>query len=242
MIKIKNGLGIALTAAAFSVALSSGAHAVANNNPPPLGAILDLAGTPVPHGAAQLYTVDFTAALLSTDITFAFREDPAFLSFSGASVVDLTHPGPNLLVNGNFTSGSGNNATGWTYANVFGATASGVVSSSCGGGLATCWFDGAVQAYDAITQNIATTVGDTYRISFLLSDDGQLTTFSDLSTNGNTTGTGGNGIDVLAYAQAGLPIAGGVPEPSTWAMMLLGFAGIGFMAYRRKSKPLLMGV
>ena len=31
-----------------------------------------------------------------------------------------------------------------------------------------------------------------------------------------------------------------VPEPSTWAMMLLGFAGIGFMAYRRKSKPALM--
>jgi uncharacterized protein (TIGR03118 family) len=28
-----------------------------------------------------------------------------------------------------------------------------------------------------------------------------------------------------------------VPEPSTWAMLLLGFAGIGFMAYRRKSKP-----
>jgi hypothetical protein len=24
------------------------------------------------------------------------------------------------------------------------------------------------------------------------------------------------------------------PEPSTWAMMLLGFAGIGVMAYRRK--------
>jgi hypothetical protein len=26
----------------------------------------------------------------------------------------------------------------------------------------------------------------------------------------------------------------GVPEPSTWAMMILGFCGIGFMAYRRK--------
>lgn len=25
-----------------------------------------------------------------------------------------------------------------------------------------------------------------------------------------------------------------VPEPSTWAMMVLGFAGIGFLAYRRK--------
>jgi hypothetical protein len=28
--------------------------------------------------------------------------------------------------------------------------------------------------------------------------------------------------------------AGAVPEPSTWAMLLLGFAGVGFMAYRRK--------
>jgi uncharacterized protein (TIGR03118 family) len=30
-----------------------------------------------------------------------------------------------------------------------------------------------------------------------------------------------------------------VPEPSTWAMLLLGFVGLGFMAYRRKSKPAL---
>ena len=32
----------------------------------------------------------------------------------------------------------------------------------------------------------------------------------------------------------------GVPEPSTWAMMILGFAGVGFMAYRRKPKTALM--
>jgi hypothetical protein len=31
-----------------------------------------------------------------------------------------------------------------------------------------------------------------------------------------------------------------VPEPSTWAMLLVGFAGLGIMAYRRKSKPALM--
>ena len=30
-----------------------------------------------------------------------------------------------------------------------------------------------------------------------------------------------------------------VPEPSTWAMMILGFFGVGFMAYRRKSGPAL---
>jgi hypothetical protein len=38
----------------------------------------------------------------------------------------------------------------------------------------------------------------------------------------------------------GVAFASAVPEPSTWAMMILGFAGIGFMAYRRKSKPALM--
>jgi hypothetical protein len=32
-------------------------------------------------------------------------------------------------------------------------------------------------------------------------------------------------------------VTAAVPEPSTWAMMILGFAGVGFMAYRRKSQP-----
>jgi hypothetical protein len=35
----------------------------------------------------------------------------------------------------------------------------------------------------------------------------------------------------------GVPAIQAVPEPSSWAMMLIGFAGVGFMAYRRKSKP-----
>jgi hypothetical protein len=34
-------------------------------------------------------------------------------------------------------------------------------------------------------------------------------------------------------------LAGAVPEPSTWAMLILGFAGLGFMAYRRKNKMAL---
>jgi hypothetical protein len=29
-----------------------------------------------------------------------------------------------------------------------------------------------------------------------------------------------------------------VPEPSTWAMMILGFLGVGFMAYRRRNRVL----
>ena len=38
------------------------------------------------------------------------------------------------------------------------------------------------------------------------------------------------GLDVIQAAG----ITAAVPEPATWAMMLLGFAGLGFMGYRRK--------
>jgi len=31
-----------------------------------------------------------------------------------------------------------------------------------------------------------------------------------------------------------------VPEPSTWAMLLLGFAGVGVIAYRRKPKQAML--
>ena len=39
-------------------------------------------------------------------------------------------------------------------------------------------------------------------------------------------------------------LGGAVPEPSTWAMMLLGFAGLGFAGYRidRRSPPLVANV
>ncbi len=42
-------------------------------------------------------------------------------------------------------------------------------------------------------------------------------------------------FDVLSGGTGSNSVTGAVPEPSTWAMMILGFAGIGFMAYRRKS-------
>ena len=44
-------------------------------------------------------------------------------------------------------------------------------------------------------------------------------------------------------AVLGISVVGGtiaaVPEPSTWAMMLLGFAGVGFMTYRRRKIAVL---
>jgi dockerin type I repeat protein len=191
----------------------------ASNNPPPVGAILDLNGTPVPGGGNntyQQYSVNFTASITNTAITIAFREDPAFISFSKASVTDVTTPSGELLVNGDFSQGTYNNNNnpltpiGWTFANEFGAAASGRVLSGCGVGatgaygVGNCWFDGAVLAYDAISQTITTIVGHTYHISFWVADDsGCNCNFSDLS------GPGVNGINVTVYAQAGLPTRAG---------------------------------
>ena len=42
-------------------------------------------------------------------------------------------------------------------------------------------------------------------------------------------GSGGFGFD--------LAVGGAVPETSTWAMMLIGFAGLGFAGYRRAREP-----
>jgi hypothetical protein len=53
--------------------------------------------------------------------------------------------------------------------------------------------------------------------------------FSDLpGGNGNI----GNILDNVSIASA-------VPEPSTWMMMVLGFAGVGFAAYRRRNNGAL---
>src|ERR1017187_4586863 len=148
------------------------------NYPPPPGAILDLNGTPIPgggDGTYQQYSVNFTASLANTAITFAFRDDPQYISFVNASVADLTNPNGNLLVNGDFSGGTytdnGNPYTpvGWTYTNTYSAGAGGVVRSGCSP-FDYCWYDGAIQAYDLISQTIPTQVGDIYQITFSLAE------------------------------------------------------------------------
>ena len=127
--------------------------------------------------------------------------------------------GPNLIVNGGFKSGPlGQNApANWTYLNQFGAFAAGVVSNNPRPGphSGTNYYrDGAVQAYDAITQQIPTTIGNTYNVSFWLSDNSGLTTFSNVATNGGTS-TDGNGINVVVYAGDSVPTPVGSPAQSS---------------------------
>jgi hypothetical protein len=239
---MKAQVRVSIVALAFATAATIGrvdlAAAAGNNDPPPPGAILDLNGQPVPHGAPQTYTVDFTADLADTSISLAFRDDPAFFSVTDITLTDLTHPSGNLVLNGDFSLGpvGSENPVDWTFHNTFGAESSGIVSNNCGGGIVgNCWLDGSAQAYDEISQTIATTVGHVYQVSFAATDGSLLNTFSRLSTNGDPMDAGGNGIDILVYAQAASPPLD-TPEPSTWAMMILGFAGMGFVAHRKAKR------
>ena len=82
-----------------------------------------------------------------------------------------------------------------------------------------------------------------------LNINGTVLGFTQLSGNGPDLFTGNPADPVFTLGSFNLanPFFGqndvltisavaAVPEPSTWAMMILGFAGVGFMAYCRKGK------
>ena len=57
----------------------------------------------------------------------------------------------------------------------------------------------------------------------------------------DTLGPGDYTVIITGMAHRALGVGGtvttsGVPEPSTWAMLLLGFVGLGYAAFRRKGK------
>lgn len=211
---------------AASVLLSANQVQAAIDNPPPSGpVILDLNGTTMPTTYKQ-YSTSFQATSTTTNLSFAFRDDSGSLMLDNVSMT--IGGGANLVTNGDFeAAGSlGSSApTGWTYLNSFGAASGGQVTSGCGVS-GNCYYDGAVGAYDAITQAIATTIGQTYNVSFWLNESNSqgYTTFS-------STGADYNAVDMVVYAGA-IP-GNNVPEPASLALLGIGVIGL-VIARRRK--------
>jgi hypothetical protein len=231
----------------------SAAPVAAQNYAPPPGAVMDLNGKPLPVASDPLYTsAPFTGSDGENAVTFVFRDDYAFIDFSNVVLIDLTTGSTtNLLVNGDFSGGThtsnGNleTPTGWTYINPNPVTSdvfvAGNFSNSCVGG-GKCWADGTAQGYDELSQSVLMNSQDSYQISFDATATAALLTsnsiWSSVSSNGDGTDFAGNGVDILAYigsvgAFTAPPPPAPVPELSTWAMMLLGFAGLGFTGYRK---------
>ncbi len=201
------------------------------NCAPPPGAILDLHSQPIP-GSYMLYSLSFMATDTTTNLSFAFRDDPAFIFLDDVSV--STGGGPNLLTNPGFEDGpvGSNTPSGWTYLNSFGASFAGFVSTNSPHSGSNNYYDGAVQAYDGITQAIATTIGTIYDVSFWMYENSDNDIFRRVSDNGNVTDTGGNGIDLLVYAGA-VPTLPAVPEPPLYVLLGLGLVATGWLQRRR---------
>jgi hypothetical protein len=228
---------MATTALLACVFAAPAAMASPSNVPPPSGAFYSLTGQPLSISYVN-YNTSFVAGSASTFLTFAMRDDPGYILLDDVSLT--TGGGPNLLTNGGFESGplGASAPAGWTYLNIYGASAGGIVdntdSTRCG---AICvegsfphsgsneYSDGAIQAYDAITQVVPTTMGATYDVSFWVAEtSGIAMDYQPLSTNGDVSNDLGNGIDLLVYQGSTIP---SVPEPATWAMMLTGFGLTG---------------
>ncbi|MGY3346705.1 MULTISPECIES: PEPxxWA-CTERM sorting domain-containing protein [unclassified Bradyrhizobium] len=87
-----------------------------------------------------------------------------------------------------------------------------------------------------ITITIKDNLGGTFSLSSSLGTNGQ-NFFQAHSSAGEyiTDVTLSSTYDMARLEQVRLGgFASAVPEPSTWAMMVLGFAGVGFMAHRRR--------
>jgi hypothetical protein len=69
-------------------------------------------------------------------------------------------------------------------------------------------------------------------IALLLNNGASYYLSADCNAGSNGAGCSGGYYDFLGDAT----VTPAVPEPSTWAMMILGFAGIGFVGYHRSRR------
>jgi PEP-CTERM motif len=115
-----------------------------------------------------------------------------------------------------------------------------------------------------LSQTFADTAGTVYHVDFFwrANGAGDPNAFLTLAVGGSSvtllegaaptsfaedsftfTGTGSDTLSISAQTNPSdwfvddislSAVTSAVPEPSTWAMLILGFCGVGFMAYRRK--------
>lgn len=145
------------------------------------------------------------------DLQFVADDISTTLSVEGYQV-----PAHYFVIDNDVSTGGGSNllAMSWTYT----PAPSGQDASQNTGafGVNDLRFAGLVAgSYDTFSQTFATVVGHTYDYTFSVTE--------------NSAGPDGLRVEATGLAVG----AGGVPEPATWAVMLLGFGGLGAVLRHR---------
>jgi hypothetical protein len=109
-----------------------------------------------------------------------------------------------------------------------------------GVGYVDIFFVQAILANGSQASMSTTGFGATSNPSFLTSQQIPTSLNFSLANGFDVDYLDGSGGEVVMGFNMVVP--GVVPIPSTWTMLLPGLVGIGFLAYRRKSKPSLMAI
>jgi PEP-CTERM motif len=187
-------------------------------------------------GAVLLATIGASSAAQAARIDFSFVALGSGVSASPEPLQDAT----SLNLDGSIIVVSGIGA----------GDASGLAASNTISVSPTDIVFGAVSATDPVTKSWTGTFGAfTETLTTVSSIDRTSPNSITIDLTGTVTGGGFHGVPVsmiIDATQSGGPgnvisVSGSnsssvIPEPSTWVMMVLGFAGLGYAAVRRSSK------
>ena len=180
-----------------------------------------------------LFVAPAKASVVTYDITFNFN-DPNLTDVVGQLALNsppLTFPGTYSGTTGPTSLNNLISSFSVTFTNPadsFSCTGNGCVFNTASFGGFTGLTFNAAGALTAIGADISTGTGNGSNNLNTLEIGDSL--FANTGTNFQLNPLGNGNGDIVR----GITITAAVPEPSTWAMMILGFCGIGFVAYRRK--------
>ena len=136
--------------------------------------------------------------------------------------------------------GPGGNLASYDYDDSWGNTPPGYTNPACVVGAALCSDVGNFKVTFTATISGGTFNGDPVFSVFSPTNNytGSFVGWEGLDPNGVSESVydehSGSFSGTMAIVQIGTPPP--IPEPSTWAMMLIGFGGLGFTAYRARNK------
>jgi PEP-CTERM motif len=208
---------------------------------------------------SQAVTVSDIDAYL-TGVKPQFSGEAATGNIFGA-IVQLTSSnstpsGSSLLPNFSPSTLTTSNVAAYTTLSAAGLTSAKMLQGAIAGGPVTLG-PGTYEIFLGSGGTLGNAIGATGAASVVVGNYSEIDPSTGLSEGPNSTTNDGISEDLLAngfnnvastngttWVNNGSPPANvplelegtvaSVPEPSTWAMMILGFCGLGFMAYRRK--------